>query len=133
MNSDVTMRARQAVSRYFEMWNTGDSSMAAEILSPDWIDHAHPEVVGVQGVREAIERIRTAQPDLRFQIDAVLGEGDLVAAVGGVDGVAPGLIWLVRTHDGKLVEMWTYRDSGDRGRTGNPEPLEEDSASRPSP
>ena len=40
-------------ARYFEMWNTGDSSIAAEILSPGWVDHAHPEAGGPDAVRLA--------------------------------------------------------------------------------
>ena len=109
---------RRTAARYFEMWNTGDSSIAAEILSPGWVDHAHPEVTGPDAVRLAVERTRAAQPDLRFHIEAVLGDGDLVAVVGSPGrGAQPGpaasrLIWLIRLEDGRLAEMWTYRDTG---------------------
>ncbi len=103
-------------ARQFEMWNTGDASAAERILSPGWVDHAHPEVTGPEGVREAIERIRGARPDLRFRIDAVLGEGDLVAVVGsagrGQDADGAPLVWLIRAEDGRLAEMWTYHGSG---------------------
>ncbi|GAA4583616.1 hypothetical protein GCM10023194_21440 [Planotetraspora phitsanulokensis] len=117
MHSEAVKSPRQIALQYFEMWNTGDSAEAAEILSPDWIDHAHPEVTGPHGVQQAIERVRMAQPDLRFDIHAVLGDGDLIAVVGnptrGADAsaTAPRLIWLMRMHDGKLAEMWTYRDT----------------------
>ncbi|MGI5159783.1 nuclear transport factor 2 family protein [Microbispora sp. CA-102843] len=82
VDDDRSRSSRRLATRYFEMWNTGDASAAEEILSPDWVDHAHPEVAGPQGVREAVERVRGAQSDLWFRIDAVLGEGDLVAVVG---------------------------------------------------
>jgi hypothetical protein len=36
--------SQQIAARFLEMWSTGGSSIAAEILSPDWVDHAHPEV-----------------------------------------------------------------------------------------
>lgn len=114
-DDDRSRSPRRLATRYFEMWNTGDASAAEEILSPDWADHAHPEVTGPQGVREAVERIRGAQPDLRFRIDAVLGEGDLVAVVGnagrGQDADGTPLVWLIRVRDGLLAEMWTYRDT----------------------
>jgi aryl-alcohol dehydrogenase-like predicted oxidoreductase/ketosteroid isomerase-like protein len=97
---------RTLVARYFDMWNSGDASIAAEILSPDWVDHAHPEVTGPDGVRRAVERIRAASPDLRFEIDAILGDGPLVAASGGTSSTR--MIWLVRAEDGRLSEMWTY-------------------------
>ena len=93
------------VTRYFDMWNTGDVSIAREVLSPRWIDHAHPEVDGIAGVEEAVRAIR----GLTFHIDAVLEEGEdgnLVAAVGRVG--ANRLIWLVRLEDGLMAEMWTY-------------------------
>ncbi|HEX6519039.1 MAG TPA: nuclear transport factor 2 family protein [Streptosporangiaceae bacterium] len=101
------------LSRYFGMWNTGDSSAAAEILHEDWVDHAHPEVSGPDGVRQAVEKIRAAQPGLRFSITAMLGDGDLVAVAGevGRDGdTAPPskLMWLIRLEGSRMAEMWTY-------------------------
>jgi predicted SnoaL-like aldol condensation-catalyzing enzyme len=110
--------ARHVVARYFEMWNSGESSIAAEVLSADWVDHAHPEVSGPEGVQQAVETIRAAQPDLRFRVDAILGDGDLVAVVGaavrgGDEGMPSScLIWLVRLAEGRMVEMWTYRQEG---------------------
>ncbi|MEV0906079.1 ester cyclase [Streptomyces hokutonensis] len=110
-----TSAERQLVLRYFEMWNTGNSTVAGEVLHPEWRDHAHPEIAGPADVRRAVERVRAAQPDLRFDISAVLSEGELLAAVGevsrgvGSTATASGLIWLVRVRDGLLAEMWTYR------------------------
>ncbi|AQZ66202.1 hypothetical protein BKM31_36325 [[Actinomadura] parvosata subsp. kistnae] len=117
MNEAVTTASKQVVERYFDMWNTGDVSAAPDILSQDWIDHAHPEVVGPAGVQRAIEQIRAAQPDLHFHIERILADADRIAAIGSVrqgrDLNAPGtdLIWLVRVADGRMAEMWTYRST----------------------
>ena len=115
MNSDAALSPRQIAARYFEMWNTGDSSIATKILHSGWIDHAHPEVTGPHSVQQAVEQIRAAQPDLRFQTDAVLGDDDLVAVVGTVSRTAQDptahLVWLIRMKDGRMAEMWTYRDT----------------------
>jgi predicted SnoaL-like aldol condensation-catalyzing enzyme len=106
---------RELVLRYFEMWNTGDSAVAGEVLHPEWRDHAHPEIAGPDDVRRAVERVRGAQPDLRFDISAVLNEGELLAAVGevsrgaGAAAAVSRLIWLLRVRDSLLAEMWTYR------------------------
>jgi ketosteroid isomerase-like protein len=111
--------SKRVVARYFEMWNTLELSIADEVLSPDWVDHAHPELQGPADVRQAVEALRALQPDLRFEIDAILGDGDLVAAVGaalrGADERAPAnrIIWLVRVVDGRMTEMWTYRDASE--------------------
>ena len=96
------------VARYFEMWNTGAVGIAKEVLSPDWVDHAHPDVGGIAGVEKAVAAIRAVSPGLTFHVDAILdGDGDLVAAVGRVG--ASRLIWLVRIEDGLMAEMWTYQ------------------------
>jgi len=105
------------IARYFDMWNTGDITIADQILHPDWIDHAHPEVTGIAGVQQAVQAVRAARPDLRFTIHTVLGDNDLVAAVGSVGrhqqaADAPGhLIWLIRLVDGLMAEMWTYQNN----------------------
>jgi predicted SnoaL-like aldol condensation-catalyzing enzyme len=113
MDGEMAVPARHAVvARYFEMWNTGDSSIAAQILCPGWTDHAHLEVTGPGSVRLAVGRLRAAQPDLRFAIMAILGDGDLVAAVGEVSrgpGIAASrLVWLIRLEGNRMAEMWTY-------------------------
>jgi hypothetical protein len=114
MDGEMAVSVRHAVvGRYFEMWNTGDSSAASQILCPGWADHAHPEVTGPGSVRQAVGRLRAAQPDLRFTINAILGEDDLVAAVGGVSRgpgtAASRLVWLIRLEGDRMAEMWTYR------------------------
>ncbi|GAA1015605.1 hypothetical protein Aple_009310 [Acrocarpospora pleiomorpha] len=115
MSSDDALPPQQIAARYFEMWNTGDVSIATQILHPDWIDHAHPEVSGPHAVQQAVEQIRAAQPDLRFQVDALLGNDDLIAVVGAVSQTAQHsttrLVWLIGMKDGQMAEMRTYRDT----------------------
>jgi hypothetical protein len=111
----TSLTASQVVLRYFDMWNSGNATIAAEILHPQWRDHAHPEIAGPADVQRAVARTHAAQLDLRFEISAVLSEGDdLLAAVGEVTrGSTPGptttrLIWLIRLRDDLMAEMWTY-------------------------
>jgi predicted ester cyclase len=99
---------RKIVARYFKMWNTGESAVAAEVLSADWLDHTHPEVTGPDGVRESVETIRAAQPNLRFDITAILADGDLVTAIGEVGTTK--LVWVVRLDGDRMAEMRTYRE-----------------------
>lgn len=109
--------AHSVVRRYFDMWNTGDTTIADQILHSDWIDHAHPEVTGVAGVIRAVQTVRAARADLRFTIHSVLSDNDLIAVVGSVGpphqiADSPGhLIWLIRLVDGLMAEMWTYQQS----------------------
>jgi SnoaL-like domain len=98
------------VERYFGMWNSGDVSVAPEVLSPQWVDHAHPEVDSVEKVQQAVLALRAARPGFSFDIDAVLGgDGDLVAVVGRAGPAR--LVWLVRLEGGLMAEMWTYTTS----------------------
>lgn len=102
------------VARYFVMWNTGDHLIAKEILAPDWVDHAHPEMTGLSSITRAVDQVRAAQPGLRFQIETILANGSLAAAVGSVsrgtdtDARPVRCIWLVQTYAGRMTEMWTY-------------------------
>jgi hypothetical protein len=109
--------AGTSVMRYFDMWNTGDTTIADQILHPDWVDHAHPEVTGPSAVKQAVQAIRTARPGLHFTVHTILGDDDLVAVVGSVGRQrqstdSPGdLIWLVRLVDGLMIEMWTFHQN----------------------
>jgi ketosteroid isomerase-like protein len=109
--------ADAVVVRYFDMWNTGDTTIADQILHPDWIDHAHPEVTGPAAVRQAVQAVRAATPGLRFAVHTVLDGDDLVAVVGSVGQTqqaadSPGqLVWLIRLADGLMAEMWTYQQN----------------------
>ncbi|MFL6123382.1 ester cyclase [Actinophytocola sp.] len=119
-NGDTSMddgSARSVVMRYFDMWNTGDTTIADQILHPDWVDHAHPEVGGPAGVKQAVQTIRAARPDLHFTIHSILSDNDLIAVVGSIGQPqqttnSPGhLIWLIRPLNGLMAEMWTYQQN----------------------
>jgi len=109
------MPSHQVVHRYFRVWNTGDTTLALEVLDPNRTDHAHPEVEGPADVQRAVMQIRATRPGLRFHIDTILGGDDLLSVVGGVgqgsrpDTMDSHLIWRVRLADGRMAEMWTYR------------------------
>jgi len=96
------------VARYFEMWNTGDTTSVAEIVAPNWIDHAHPEVTGPESVALAVSSVRAARPGLHFEIEAILSGDGLVTATGSVGGAR--LTWVIRLQDGLMAEMHTYRE-----------------------
>jgi hypothetical protein len=67
MDGEMASSARRAVvARYFEMWNTGDSSAAAQILCPGWADRAHPEVSGPDSMRQAIVHSRICGSDVEI-------------------------------------------------------------------
>jgi predicted ester cyclase len=97
------------VSGYIEMWNTGDVALAGEVLAVDWKDHAHPEVVGTDCMKQSVVKVRSAFPDFQITIEQIVGEDDLIAIRATVlrGGKISRVMWFVRVTDGKMREMWT--------------------------
>ena len=113
---------------YDEVWSKGNLHVADEVFAPDYVRHdlrpsqAEP---GPEGQKRIAGDFRAAFPDLRFEIDLVVAEGDLVAArwtasgthTGPWGGVAPtgrpvtfSGVNVFRIRDGKVVEIWNHRD-----------------------
>ena len=61
-------------------FNHGDLTVVDEQIAPDGIDHQ--EALGTEFIahlKEVILGLRTAFPDLKFEVHAILAEGDIVA------------------------------------------------------
>ena len=112
-------RNKSVVRRYLEMWNTGNAEAAPEILHPEWVDHAHPEVRGIPAVADALARTRTAYPDFHIGVDSMVSEGDRVAVhstIRRTNGGGPEIsrvMWFIRVEGDKLAEMWTATEDGE--------------------
>lgn len=97
-------------------------TVAEETLAPHWVDHDGPDPANS---REALLRVLPgllrAFPDLRFTVEQLFGEGDLVAVrlrgeathTGEVMSKAPTgkrIAWteneIFRFEDGRVVESW---------------------------
>jgi steroid delta-isomerase-like uncharacterized protein len=115
--------------RYFdEGTNRGNLDVVEELFAPDYKHHdpANPDViVGNEGVRRHIQTLRGAFPDITFQIEDMVAQGDKVVIrwtanvthTGDYFGIPPtgksatitGMnTWQVK--DGKAVEGWVNRD-----------------------
>jgi SnoaL-like protein len=106
------MGYRDVVLRYFDMWNSGDTAGVHDIVAPGWIDHAHPDIAGPDGVAASVAAIKAVTPTLHFHLDHVLDDADMVAAAGSAHGSPARLMWLIRIENGLMAEMWTYRSIG---------------------
>jgi steroid delta-isomerase-like uncharacterized protein len=126
----MTQRNGDILRRWFEeVWNQGHEAAIAEMLTEDCLAHglgAGGEVTrGVEGFKPFVRQLRGAMPDIRFTIDAVIEEGDLVAARwtaravhSGDDLGVPatnkpltitGMTFL-RIRDGRIAEGWNNWD-----------------------
>jgi len=120
----------EVARRWFEeMWNQGRAELISELLAPDapTYDIGAPGEVrrGPEGFRPVYEKLRGAFPDIRFTIEEIIGERDLVALRwtarathrGPHLGFAPtdaavtvGGMGFARVRNGQVVEAWNSWD-----------------------
>jgi predicted SnoaL-like aldol condensation-catalyzing enzyme len=106
------------VRRYYEMWNTGDASVATALLCAAYLDHAHPETLGPAAFRSLVPRYRAANPDARMRIEIAASDDELVAVRNTISRTHDGApveshgVALFRVESGKLAEQWScYPDA----------------------
>ncbi len=107
--------------------NQGKFEVVDELFSPAYVDHAAPPGVpgGLEGVKAVFGMFRTAFPDVKFIIDQMVAEGDIVATLvhgegtnnGPFMGQAPTgkhAVWrsvgFFRVEEGKIIEHWGIPD-----------------------
>ena len=113
------------VRRYFEMFNSGDLSQLADIVSEDYGDKLEGQSSGIAVIRSYLEGLKASFPDLTWSIEQIIGEGDRVAVMNRVSGTqvndfgqikATGnrvdfaAFQFYRIADGKLAEHWEVAD-----------------------
>jgi predicted ester cyclase len=123
-----TEENKTIVERYVdEVVQQGNLKMIDEYMSPEAIDHALPPGLppGPEGVKIFFTALRQAFPDLHYEVQDVVAEGDRVVrrakASGTMKGEFQGMpptgkkatwdeIHIVRLRDGKIVEHWASVD-----------------------
>jgi steroid delta-isomerase-like uncharacterized protein len=113
---------------YDEVWARGNLDVADELFADEYERHDFREgepTPGPEGQKRIAADFRAAFPDLTWEIDFILADGDFVAgrwtATGTHLGVWAGVepsgrpmqfsgINVFRFADGKVVEIWNHRD-----------------------
>jgi steroid delta-isomerase-like uncharacterized protein len=113
---------------YDEVWARGNFDVADELFADEYERHDFREsepTPGPEGQKRIAADFRAAFPDLTWEIDFILADGDFVAgrwtAMGTHLGVWAGVeptgrpmqfsgINVFRFADGKVVEIWNHRD-----------------------
>jgi predicted ester cyclase len=110
-----------------EVVNQGKYEVVDEIFHPDYVDHVAPPgtTPGLEGVKEIFQMFRTGFPDVKFNIDRLIGEGTYVATLVHGEGTHTGqfvafpptgkhAVWrsvgFFRIEDGKIREHWGIPD-----------------------
>ena len=108
-----------------EVWNKGDLSVIPEVISPDYVNMGSG-AKGLEIFQQGIMEMRAAMPDLKYNVDEVLGEGDTLAVRLTLTGTYTGKmgdnevtgislyfkqVLINRYVDGKCVEATSYHDT----------------------
>jgi len=121
--------ANKALVRRFydEVWAHGNFDVADEVFADDYERHdfraGNPP--GPEGQKQIAAAFREAFPDLTWEVDFILADGDFVvgrwtatgthlASWAGVEPTGRSMqfsaINVFRFSDGKVVELWNHRD-----------------------
>ena len=113
---------------YEEGFNQGILDVTDELIAPECINHEAPPGAnnrGPESLRMVITMLRAAFPDLRFAIEELIAEGDIVAGRLTMNGTHQGALMgmpptgravrqnhmhFARLLDGKAIEHWGVRD-----------------------
>lgn len=113
---------------YAEVWNKGNVDFAHEVFADSYVRHdlrpGNP-TPGPLGQKQVAADFRAAFPDLKHQIDLIVGEGELVVVRWTMQGTntepwgsVPATnksvkfsgVNIFRIANGKVVEIWNHRD-----------------------
>lgn len=107
-----TAQNRAVVRRFYdELWNGRDPSVADEIFAAGCVTHQLRSGAEAQGVRRGPAEVKRhvaewleGFPDLRFEVEELVCEGDLVASRARMRGTHAGA-WLGVAPTGRRVEI----------------------------
>jgi len=121
----MTLEANKALVRrlFEEVIPAGDPSAMRELVAPGFLDHdpLPGQPAGVEGAEYVVSTMHGAHPDIRFAIDHLVAEGDLVVARWTLRGTNTGpmlgqpptgrrvelsAIVIFRIADGMITERW---------------------------
>jgi steroid delta-isomerase-like uncharacterized protein len=113
---------------YDEVWAKGNLDVADEVFADEYVRHDFREGTpesGAAGQKQIAAGFRAAFPDLTWDVDFLLADGDFVVGrwtaagthLGPWAGVEPtgsrmrfSGINVFRLADGRVVEIWNHRD-----------------------
>jgi steroid delta-isomerase-like uncharacterized protein len=128
VNTEVLMaiEANKAlVLQYTKLFE--NIALADKILSPDFVDHSHPEFrPGPGDIKQNLIDFQHAFSDISNSIEEIIGEDNIVAfrftirathtgTYGGIPPTGKKIVLtgmdFVRVSDGKIVELWSNQDA----------------------
>ena len=117
---------KAASMKLAEMFGGADTSVAGQYIAENAVDHQGVpglDTNGVEGFQRMVAFYRSAFPDMKAEVMAVIAEGDLVTMQFHMTGTNTGVFMgmpatgkkidiegvdIMRFQDGKAVEHWGY-------------------------
>jgi steroid delta-isomerase-like uncharacterized protein len=96
------------VRRFFLAIETGDFQVFDQIVAADYDDHLPGQGRGREVLKQYFAGLRSAFPDLRLPMQAVVAAGDHVAVLNAVRGTQRG-DFLGRQASGKKVDVMAFQ------------------------
>jgi steroid delta-isomerase-like uncharacterized protein len=128
LKEDHMSEANKALIRRFydHVWNKAEYWAADDLVAPNYLRHAPTPIRGRDGIRETVEQVRAAFPDLFITIEDLISEGDRVAVRWHAYGTHKGVpfrgiepegrpaqitgITVTHFHNGQIQEEWSQWD-----------------------
>ena len=113
---------------YEEAWDQGRLGVIDEVFADNYRRHdlrPTQPAPGLEGMKRITADFRAAFPDLRFEVEIVIAEGEFVASRWTATGTHTGAwgaveptgrhatfsgVNIFRFENGKVVEIWNHRD-----------------------
>lgn len=117
--------SKQALERYYELFNQKEFDKCDQLIAPGFISHRTTGDVFKEHMKKGIEMLVLAFPDMRLSIEHIVAEGDMVSFrevvtathTGNFMGIPPTgkpfrmiNACTLRVTNGKWAEAWTTID-----------------------
>jgi len=123
-NAESGGDAKSLVESSLEVWNKGNMALVDELYTPNFKLHLVNQVNGdrerTEAFKEYVNFLRTAYPDMKFEPNQVIIEGDKVITLMKFTGTNTGprgdmpptgkKVEISRIDDGKIAEEWVYKN-----------------------
>ena len=96
------------VHRYMHLWNTGDLTIADEIIAADFVNHSPVpgETPDREGLKQGVRGFHAGFSDLQFAVEDMVAEGDRVAIRGTFRGVHTGAFEGIPATGREITMNW---------------------------
>jgi steroid delta-isomerase-like uncharacterized protein len=116
---------KELIRRYVDTWNSGDLEALSQFWAPDMQHHTRSRSYDYEGVKQIVTDFAEAFPDLHFELEDIVGEGDRVVtrmrATGTHSNAYMGVpatyrsidcqvMGIARIENGKMAEHWGVTD-----------------------